>query len=250
VTSIPAPAGLQNLREVSGQVSAAGGSVRRKALLRSDAPARSDPTPHLLAWPPATVVDLRSESEYVGPHPLLEHGATIHRIPLSKKLNVLEFDAEDILRDGGLAGLYRYTIDGAEPAIVQAVAAVAHGAFPALIHCTFGKDRTGIVTATILAAVGVPDSAIIADYVETASNVDRIIARLTSIDSPAIDRIQNLLSSYPQGLDATADAIGAVLQVFEEAGGADRWLRSHGLTEDTLTALRSRLLEVEGEESP
>lgn len=250
MTPTPALTGLQNLREVSGQATPAGDRVRRRALLRSDAPAASDPFPHMLPWPPATVVDLRSESEYTGPHPLVEHGAKVHRIPLSKKLNMLDFGAEDVLREGGLAGLYRYTIDGAEPAIVEAVDVVARGAFPVLVHCTFGKDRTGIVVATILAAIGVAESAIVADYVETAANVDRILARLNAIDSPAINRIRNLSTTYPEGLDATADAVGALLQVFEEAGGADSWLRARGSSDDSLATLRSRLLETEGKEAP
>jgi rhodanese-related sulfurtransferase len=244
VTAVDRPAGLQNLREVTGQESVAGGRLRPRALLRSDAPAESDPTPALPAWPPATVIDLRSASEYSGPHPLGELGATIHRIPLSKKLNVLEFGGGDVLREGGLPGLYRYTMAGAESAIVEAVDAVAHGAFPVLVHCTFGKDRTGIVVATVLAAIGVTEAAIIADYVETTANVDRIIARLTSINSPAIERIQDLLITYPQGLGAPADAVDAVLEVFKEAGGVERWLHAHGLTEETLATLRSRLLET------
>lgn len=244
VNVVESPTGLENLREVSGQVSAAGGRVRPRALLRSDAPAESDPTPSLSAWPPATVIDLRSASEYSGAHPLGELGAAIHRIPLSKKLNVLEFDGGDVLREGGLPGLYRYTMAGAESAIVEAVDAVAHGEFPVLIHCTLGKDRTGIVVATILAAIGVTEAAIVADYVETTANVDRIIARLASINPPAMERIQDLLVTYPEGLGATAEAVDAVLQVFKEAGGVEAWLHAHGMTDEALAALRSRLLET------
>lgn len=249
MTAAETPAGLQNLRSVFGQMSATGGRVRRGALLRSDAPAVSDATPALRSWPPATVIDLRSASEYSGPHPLDELGATVHRIPLSKKLNPLEIDGEDILREGGLPALYRYTMAGAESSIVAAVDAVAHASFPVLIHCTFGKDRTGIVVAAILAALGVSRAAIVADYVETAKNVHRVIARLTSMNSPVMEAIQDLFATCPEGLDAPADAVEEVLQVFEEAGGAERWLRIHGLTDETLAALRSRLLETAEKES-
>ena len=37
-------------------------------------------------------------------------------------------------------------------------------AAPCLIHCTSGKDRTGLVAAFILLAVGVPVDAVVADY--------------------------------------------------------------------------------------
>ena len=35
---------------------------------------------------------------------------------------------------------------------------------PCLIHCTSGKDRTGLIAAIILLAVGVPVDAVVADY--------------------------------------------------------------------------------------
>ncbi len=37
--------------------------------------------------------------------------------------------------------------------------------YPVLIHCAHGKDRTGLAAALILACAGVPDEAIVADYV-------------------------------------------------------------------------------------
>ncbi len=37
--------------------------------------------------------------------------------------------------------------------------------FPVLIHCTHGKDRTGLTVALLLACVGVEEQDIIADYV-------------------------------------------------------------------------------------
>ena len=40
-------------------------------------------------------------------------------------------------------------------------------ALPALMFCSAGKDRTGLVVALTLAAVGVPDEEIVADYVLT-----------------------------------------------------------------------------------
>lgn len=41
---------------------------------------------------------------------------------------------------------------------------------PAVIHCTAGKDRTGIFVALLLRIAGVSDDQIIADYAETTVN--------------------------------------------------------------------------------
>ena len=39
---------------------------------------------------------------------------------------------------------------------------------PALVHCTAGKDRTGLVIALALGAVGVADEVIADDYARSA----------------------------------------------------------------------------------
>jgi hypothetical protein len=41
---------------------------------------------------------------------------------------------------------------------------VQPGVFPLLVHCTFGKDRTGIAVAMLLFALGVPEETVYADY--------------------------------------------------------------------------------------
>jgi protein-tyrosine phosphatase len=235
--------GMQNLREVSGQNVVSGGRVRRRALLRSDSPGYDDPTPAEPAWPPATVIDLRSPSECTTPHPLSRYGSEIHSIPMSKQLNMLEFDADEVLRNGGLAELYRQTIIGAEPAIVAAVDAVAKATFPVLIHCALGKDRTGILVAAILSAIDVPDDAIIADYVKTDANMTRVAARLDTPDSLVANKIRNLIATYPEGLGAPPEAIAAVLQLLRDSGGARQWLLKHGLHRNALRALLDRLVE-------
>ncbi|MGQ0603031.1 MAG: tyrosine-protein phosphatase [Anaerolineales bacterium] len=45
---------------------------------------------------------------------------------------------------------------------------------PALVHCTAGKDRTGVVVALLLAVLGVPEETILADYALSNSAFDRI----------------------------------------------------------------------------
>jgi protein-tyrosine phosphatase len=44
--------------------------------------------------------------------------------------------------------------------------------FPAVIHCTAGKDRTGFVCAMVLTALGVPEDSVIDDYMLTERFID------------------------------------------------------------------------------
>src|SRR4051794_39583514 len=61
--------------------------------------------------------------------------------------------------------------------IVGALRDVAFGGGAAVVHCAAGKDRTGVVCALALAAVGVPRDAIVADYVATGGGLGPLPAR-------------------------------------------------------------------------
>jgi protein-tyrosine phosphatase len=41
---------------------------------------------------------------------------------------------------------------------------IAAGELPLLVHCTAGKDRTGVAIALLLESIGVPRATITADY--------------------------------------------------------------------------------------
>ena len=53
--------------------------------------------------------------------------------------------------------------------IVSALRCIAEpGALPAVVHCSAGKDRTGLVVAVLLGVLGVKDEDIVRDYALTA----------------------------------------------------------------------------------
>jgi hypothetical protein len=49
----------------------------------------------------------------------------------------------------------------------------ANASVPALVHCSFGKDRTGFMIAILLSALGVSREIIYQDYMATEQRVDR-----------------------------------------------------------------------------
>ena len=121
---------------------------------------------------------------------------------------------------------------------VRTLAAVDAG--PALVHCAAGKDRTGVLVALVLDAIGVQRSAVIADYVLSAQKVESMFRRWTAA------------SGNPMPADLTphlprAEVIAAVLSRLDaehgtgEGGGAVGWLRANGLDDDVLRDLRARL---------
>jgi hypothetical protein len=69
------------------------------------------------------------------------------------------------LNDLGLEGLYRTILDGAGAQIARALRVVADRRnHPVLLHCSHGKDRTGVTVALLLVLVGAPAADIVADY--------------------------------------------------------------------------------------
>jgi protein-tyrosine phosphatase len=71
-----------------------------------------------------------------------------------------------------------------EPRYVALFRAFLHGLAveggPAIVHCAAGKDRTGVICALTLTALGVPHDTIVADYELTNEAVD-YMARLPAI---------------------------------------------------------------------
>jgi protein-tyrosine phosphatase len=223
---------LANFRDIGGMSVGDRGTVAGGVLYRSDAPYRGD-LPPLTApvWPPAVVVDVRSAGEtnngYAWPETTVVH----HRPLLA--------EAAPALQTGSLEALYQHILQAAPQTLAEIAAIVAEADGPVLVHCSAGKDRTGVTVALLLRAVGVGRDEILADYATTEPNVPRVLDRLQALgyDIP----IHRALP--PQLLLTPPDAMVALLDTLDAwDGGAAGWLRAHGLSEAGLAALRERLV--------
>jgi protein-tyrosine phosphatase len=233
--------GTTNLRDLGGYLSTDGGTVRWRTLLRSDALHRLDDSGRaaLAGLGLRTVIDLRTDQEVTAtPSALDGTGVCTYHVPL--------FDASAIGRlPPELAAIYRYMIDDCGPAIAEAVGRLcASSALPGLIHCTAGKDRTGLVAAIVLAVIGVPDDIIAADYAMSGSSLDPGAAT-------AISQIRSV-SGVGRWLDL--GALGAQPRVIHQAlahiraraGTVAGYLLQNGLTPGDIEALRRALVAPPG----
>jgi len=225
--------GVLNLREVGGYPVAGGGSVRWRTLFRSDALHGLDAAgaAALAGLGIKTVVDLRTQAEVdMAPSPVA--GRVTH-LPLIEDLQALPAPE--------LAAVYRYVIDERGDAIAAAIGELtSDDAFPALVHCTAGKDRTGMVVALILAVLGVPDEVIAADYALSAIYLDPeqtpAIGQLQASTGLGDELTRSLLASPPELILWVLDRVRAA------AGSAEGYLRAYGMTGEALTSLRSALI--------
>lgn len=73
--------------------------------------------------------------------------------------------------EGGLVKLNRILLDTGRKGVRKAMEVVTENVLgrngPALIFCSAGKDRTGLIAALVLATAGVSETEIIADYVSS-----------------------------------------------------------------------------------
>lgn len=229
---------LVNLRDLGGQPTGNGVLTRPGVVYRSDAPSPGDRDPDgLPAWPPRVVVDLREAVETQEGHPMASV-AQVHHIRVLEGLDHPEND-DDAVHE--LTRLYQGMLQGAPKKLVEVFRHVLEADGPALVHCAAGKDRTGVVSAMLLSAVGVRPDAIVADYVRTDKNMLRVLQRLNELPElpPGVDEemVADLMATPTQ-------AIERVLEIFDDhQDAAAGWLSSHGVTDDELTRWQEKFLE-------
>ena len=112
---------------------------------------------------------------------------------------------------------------------------------PLVIHCTAGKDRTGITTALVLSILGVDRSIIEADYILTNRDCERQVAYVeANFGLPQGHDRKSLLHAT----GVPEDAISVFLDGLEQHhGGPLEYLRQHGIDTAQQKAIQEALLD-------
>jgi protein-tyrosine phosphatase len=232
--------GCCNFRDVGGYTTAFGTRVRPRRLFRSDSLSAVSPSDRevLAGLGVATVVDLRShgEVEIAGRYP--DRGPNYFHLPLGNPVNSAGIGWND---PADVATRYfELLLDGAD-AISETLAVLTDpAAYPAVIHCSVGKDRTGIVMALILSLLGVSDHDIVADYALSGIGTARLVLRLRA---ELGERFTELEPFLPVLLSAEPDSMRIFLaRLRAEFGSVDGYVEHIGLASAT-GYLRTALLE-------
>jgi protein-tyrosine phosphatase len=226
--------GVTGFRDVGG-IPADGGMIRAGRLFRSGHLAGLDAQgADEIRARVRRIVDLRADDEVAADVTTLT-GVEITRLPL-----YLGSARSFFLEDYSLGEIYAHLLGGGSNRLVDAVRIIAAGE-PTLVHCTAGKDRTGVTIALALAAVGADRDAVVADYALTGDLIPPEHRRATS---------ERLARKYPQSSHAWMLATESPAEVMRETlanldaewGSAAAYLTAHGLTPGELAALRAALL--------
>jgi protein-tyrosine phosphatase len=233
--------GTYNVRDMGWYPAAGSRRTRSRILFRGESLHRLDAhgVTQLASLPLRSIIDLRGAQERAQyPTRLGRLHVTVRVIPL------LEERARDhsIAAEWTLLDSYQTAIRTRGTAFVEVMRALAvPGALPSLFHCMAGKDRTGLVAAILLSALGVPDDIVAADFAQSsrflgASYVREATERSLARGVPP-NLVERVLTTEPSYIRAILD------ELRDRYGDTSSYLFAHGLKEDELFDLRNVLLE-------
>lgn len=242
-----------NLRDIGGYRTADGKRVRSGLVFRAGSLAELSAADQqaLEALGLCSIIDLRTPKELEIYPDALPHALrrTWAHVPVYVENNSSEFIKRLVLYRGridrALADGYRELIDRRSHVFGDLLNRMAGpDGLPVLLHCTAGKDRTGIIIALLLMALGVPEADVVADYSLTNHHADEI-RRSSDHDMRRIKRfgfseaaIQPLVIADPENMRLMLAHIRRVY------GGIEPYLMNKaGVSESNLRALREMLLE-------
>lgn len=229
-----------NIRDLGGLQTQSGKAVRWNKLFRADALSALDATEWQTLYQKGirTVVDLRSLAETEMFQDRATQGISWVHCPLqAENLNIYDLD------EGAAAAFRRsmadcYTdIAAKTPQLLcAALRAVVKGLEKGAVifHCTAGKDRTGVLAATLLYLLGAYECDIVADY-EVSNTYNRQGLHKMLEELPNYDELLPMLNSNPENIQALLIYYNQtdILSLFAE----------NGFGEADIQALRAAVLE-------
>jgi protein-tyrosine phosphatase len=254
--------GAKNFRDFGGYATACGGTVRKGVLYRSDrlSELSSDDFSQIAPLGIRNVCDLRGDKERrnaptrwgAEKAPNMLHMPLISDEGRSTLKGIIghsgprrdERAAREIM-----LGLYERLVTERQALdyyrqLFELIASVDN--LPVLIHCSGGKDRTGVVCALILWSLGVDMEDIVADF---------MMSKVLYSDKVDLNTLAPQIFDYTTGGDWHAEALRPVFNVepayIETAfrrlkdayGTAEAFLLDAvGLNADTITFLRRNLI--------
>jgi len=250
-----------NVRDLGGLPSTLGGTTKPRRLIRADnLQALTDEDRRVLVeeYGVRTVVDLRTgvEVRSEGPGPLIsDDRVKVEHLSLfpgdTGAVDVTETNVGPVVlpwQDDSPDGNKRKRAETSYPlfledrpdSVLKALRLIADTDGATIVHCAAGKDRTGVVVAVALLAVGVEEEAIVTDYVLSAERIERILDRLAASSTYAGD-LEGSDVDHHRPLATTMQRF--LQRVDDELGGMSAWLARQGWTDDDQRALESALLD-------
>jgi len=239
-----------NLRDLGG-IRIAGGTLRPQLVIRTDdiAYATREVAQQLVGSGLAAVIDLRSPAEVAttGRGPLAEFPVAYHNLPLISDVSRSTPKGAEGFTHEAMGRMYLQMVENSAAQLVTALNIIAYSPGTTAFHCAAGRDRTGVLAAMLLLALGASDEAIVADYALTGKNMRAIMQR----NRPVMGAMWRALGMDFSKIDTSQLLTGPMDVAMEMMLGELRArhgdplapLRAAGLSEDTIQRLSERAVQ-------
>lgn len=238
--------GCINVRDLGGHRTVDGRETQFGAIVRADSVRQLSDA----GWAAAvqygirTIVDLRTNSELEADAPAEVPVEVVH-VPVlledEEALGEVEAVAAAAPDDAtATRDVYLVFLERFRPNFAQAIVAVGQAAEGGVVvHCTGGKDRTGLVTAMLLRLTGVGIDEIAADYAVSEARLrPRHDLWLAEAETEAERERVRRIAATP------ASAMTGVLEELERRhGGVRDYLLTGGAADEDIEDTRARLLD-------
>ncbi len=224
----------ENTRDLGGYPVRGGGITRRFAVLRSDEVLH--PTPGDLLFlrehSVTDLFDLRGEADAeAAPSPFSDPsfsalaGIHYHHTPID--------DGFDTPRTRNqVPDVYMQFTEGANMPVLFRQIAASGGCV--LVHCSAGKDRTGVTAAILLLLAGVEEESIMEDHMRTRYCLKERFVRFHR-EHPDFD--MDVVLPHPEYME------GFLARFARKYGTAEEYLAGRGLADAEIAALRAKLAD-------
>jgi protein-tyrosine phosphatase len=238
--------GCVNFRDLGGYRTDDGHQTGWRRLFRADGLHRLSDLDHrqLIGLGVATVIDLRTpdEAEQRGRFPVDRVPVRYVDLPLTDVLPATE-EFPSWREASYVASRYSLMVSQGAPALTGAFEVLgSDGSLPAVFHCSAGKDRTGVLSALILAFLGVPDETIVEDYALSGEAMVRLLEHLMAEYPDAAEEVQRHAPAVLQVMPETMEEFLATTRA--EYGSYDDLARSLGVVEAVARIRRAVLVPV------
>ncbi len=234
-----------NTRDIGGYPTRDGHTTRWGRFLRSDSLHKLSvvDVEMLQAAGLDAIIDLRRTDEAAAEPDLTAGFPAIHYFNLPVLPKAVSSPASDNPLAGvrSLSDVYIAMLDHFQAnlrVIFETIA--AHASAPMIIHCTAGKDRTGVVFALLLDLAGVDDETIIEDYALTKGRIEPMLTRLRANALTAgldLTRHEAMLLCEPELMQV------ALAHLREKYGDAANYLHTIGLSAAQIATTREAVRE-------
>ena len=239
------PEGIHNFRELGPYPIRTGGGIRPRRIFRSGALERMTPTDEaLLAGQLGirTVLDLRHPDELTGisaGHALDDRVIRLSIFSESQSQEELIAELNGLYGPGPSPRRYFHYLQIGGDRLARAFELFADEAnYPVLVHCTAGKDRTGVLVGMIMDVLGCHDEDIANEYGLSDASIDRLIAYLRASGRQlegTEDEIRARLATPPERMAGFIDLLR------EHHTSAERFFESQGVAASAIASVRAAL---------